>query len=75
MSFDYPWAFVTGSRQSAWERLGADAVDRRLRDRGVQLRFYDGETHTRVTSLPKPLRTLIEEEHTIISDQVPLVVE
>jgi hypothetical protein len=25
--------------------------------------------------LPKPLRTLIAEEHTIISDQAPLVVE
>jgi hypothetical protein len=39
------------------------------------LSFYDGETHTRVTSLPKPLRKLINEERTIISDQAPLVVE
>ena len=75
MSFDYPWAFVAAARQPLWEKVGAEEIDRRLRERGLQLRFYDGETHTRVMSLPKPLRKLIAEERTIISDQAPLVVE
>ncbi len=75
MSFDYPWAFVAGSRRPVWEDLDAAAVDRRLRARKVQLRFYDGETHIRVMSLPKPLRKVIEEEDAIISDRAPLVVE
>jgi len=75
MSFDYPWAFVAGARQPLWDGWGPEEIERRLRERGLQLRFYDGETHTRVTSLPKPLRKLINEQRTIISDQAPLVVE
>lgn len=74
MSFDYPWAFVAASRRPLWAGMEADAIDRRLSERGVQLRFYDGETHIRVTSLPKPLRNLIAGERTIISDQAPLIV-
>ncbi len=75
MSFDYPWAFVAGSRRSVWDGLDAGEVDRRLRGRNIELRFYDGETHTRVTSLPRPLRRLIDEGDTIITDGAPLIVE
>jgi len=75
MSFDYPWAFVAGSRQTVWDRLSTAEVDRRLRARNIALRFYDGETHTRVMNLPKPLRNLIAEEKTIITDEEPLTVE
>jgi hypothetical protein len=57
-----------------WDALSAGEVDRRLRDRGIHLRFYDGETHVRVTHLPRPLRRLIAEETTVISDAEPLVV-
>lgn len=74
MSFDYPWAFVAGSRQTVWDRLSTAEVDRRLRARNITLRFYDGETHTRVMNLPKPLRNLIADEKTIITDEEPLVV-
>ncbi|HET6780747.1 MAG TPA: polyamine aminopropyltransferase [bacterium] len=74
LSFDYPWAFVLGSREPHVDLLDAPEVDRRARSRGLSLRFYDGETHQRVMSLPKPLRTLIEAEQTIITDNQPLVV-
>ncbi len=74
LSFDYPWAFVAGAREPLWTALTPDEVDRRLRARRIALRFYDGETHQRVMSLPKPLRTLIAEETTVISDQAPLTV-
>ncbi len=74
LSFDYPWAFVAGSREPVWDRLDAVEVDRRLRERGITTRFYDGETHERVTSLPKPLRKLIAGETSIITDNEPLVV-
>lgn len=74
LSFDYPWAFVAGSRESIWDGLESAEVDRRLRERGITLRFYDGETHQRAMSLPKPLRTLIAEEKSIITDRQPLVV-
>ncbi len=75
MSFDYPWAFVAGSRGPVWDGLNAAEVDRRLRGRNIELRFYDGETHTRVTNLPRPLRRLIAEEKTVITDGAPLIVE
>lgn len=75
LSFDYPWAFVTGSRQPVWDTLDAAEVDRRLRARELALRFYDGETHRRVMSLPKPLRKLIVEEKTVITDKAPLIIE
>ncbi|MGH2348273.1 MAG: spermidine synthase, partial [bacterium] len=72
-SFDYPWAFVVAARQAYWD-AGAPDVDRVLAARGILLRFYDGITHLRVMNLPKPLRTLIAEETTVITDTEPLVV-
>jgi len=74
LSFDYPWAFAAAGGRPVWDALSAGEVDRRLRDRGIRLRFYDGETHVRVTHLPRPLRRLIAEETTVISDAEPLVV-
>jgi spermidine synthase len=74
LSFDYPWAFAAGSGGPVWDALSAAEVDRRLAERGIDLRFYDGETHVRVMSLPRPLRRLIAEETTVISDAAPLVV-
>jgi hypothetical protein len=74
LSFDYPWAFVAASAQPVWEVLSGSEIDRRLRDRGIELRFYDGDTHQRVMHLPRPLRRLIAEEATVISDSEPLVV-
>ena len=74
LSFDYPWAFVAAARQPVWTALTAPEVDRRLRERDITLRFYDGETHVRVTHLPRPLRRRIAEETTVISDTEPLVV-
>lgn len=74
MSFDYPWAFAAGARRPVWRVLDVAGVDERLRRRRIELRFYDGETHQRITSLPKPLRQLIADEQTIITDKEPLVV-
>lgn len=73
-SFDYPWAFVAGACTPVWDPLGAEEVDRRLRARGISLRFYDGETHLRVFHLPKSLRALIAQERAVISDREPLTV-
>jgi len=74
LSFDYPWAFAAASHEPVWDPLSAAEIDRRLRERGINLRFYDGETHVRVMSLPRPLRRLIADETTVISDAEPLVV-
>ncbi len=72
-SFDYPWAFVAASQEASWD-VSAAEIDRVLTARGVILRFYDGVTHQRVMSLPKPLRDLIARETTIITDDHPLII-
>ncbi|HEV8354112.1 MAG TPA: fused MFS/spermidine synthase [bacterium] len=72
-SFDYPWAFAAASRQPYWD-AGASDVNRVLAARGVELQFYDAITHLRAFNIPKPLRTLIAEETTVITDKEPLVV-
>ncbi|HEY3248620.1 MAG TPA: fused MFS/spermidine synthase [bacterium] len=72
-SFDYPWAFVAASRHPYWD-ADAAGIDGTLATRGIALRFYDGSTHQRVMHLPKPLRSLIAAETTIITDGAPLVV-
>ena len=72
LSFDYPWAFVGGAPRPVWDALTREEVDRRLRDRRIELRFYDGETHLRAVSLPKPLRALIAEAGAVITDEEPL---
>lgn len=74
LSFDYPWAFVGAARHPVWSALTREEVDRRLRDRRIDLRFYDGETHLRAMSLPKPLRKLIAEARAVITDRAPLAV-
>ncbi len=55
-SFAGQRAFVIGSRRPSWEELEAADIDNRLRAHGIQFRFYDGGTHRRVMSLPKPVR-------------------
>jgi len=74
LSFDYPWAFVAGARTPVWDTLTAAEVDRRLGERGIRLRFYDGQTHARVMALPIPLRRLVAEERAVITDREPLTV-
>lgn len=74
LSFDFPWAFVAAATAPVWSRLAREEVDRRLRERGLVLRFYDGETHQRVMALPKPLRALLAEGAPAITDRAPLAV-
>jgi len=74
LSFDYPWAFAAASAQPVWDALSGSEVDRRLHERRIEPRFYDGDTHVRVMHLPRPLRRLIAEETIVISDAEPLVV-
>ncbi len=75
VAFDYPCSFVVGSPHPYWDEIGPTEVDGRLQERGIELRFYDGETHRRVMSLPKPLRMLIAQERTVITDEDPLTIE
>ena len=66
---------LAGSSRDVWSGLSPAEINQRLQARKIRLRFYDGETHIRVMSLPLPLRTLIANERTVITDQEPLTVK
>lgn len=56
-SFACLWCFAVASKTLDPGNLDAAEVDRRLAARGLDsLGYYDGETHTRLCSLPKPIR-------------------
>jgi spermidine synthase len=61
-SFWCDWSFIMAGDDLPAVLSSPEAIDRVLAERGVakDLRFYDGETHRRLLSLPKDLRTAIE---------------
>ncbi len=75
-SFDSPWGFVAASDEVDPGELTADEVDRRIEEligAGV-LKFYDGETHEHLMSLPKNIRILLESAKNIATDENPVFV-
>jgi spermidine synthase len=67
-SFGEPWGFgMTASL------LEAEEVDRRIRERELSLRFYDGESHQHLFALPRGVREAIASEKRTITDAQPLV--
>ncbi len=72
-SFGRPWGFIVADKGKNPTTLGVDGVDRAIRERitGV-LRYYDGETHRMIFSLPKHVRERLAAEKRIIEDNHPL---
>ena len=74
-SFASDWGFNLASLGPNPLALNVQEVDRRLADRGCALlRFYDGVTHNGLFALPKHVRTTLENEQRIITENDPLVV-
>jgi len=74
-SFDSLWGFVMGSFVHDPLALSSGDVDERLAGRNLHgLRFYDGQTHTRIFHLPKVLRRTLEGEARVIDDATPLTI-
>ena len=74
-SFASDWGFNLASLGPNPLALNVQEVDRRLADRGCALlRFYDGVTHNGLFALPKHVRTTLENEQRIITEDDPLVV-
>jgi spermidine synthase len=72
-SYDGAWGFVLASQLHDPLSMSVAEVDRRLTERGVNdLRFYDGETHQGMFSLPKDVRQAKLTEQRIIEDDQPL---
>jgi spermidine synthase len=72
-SFGEPWGFAVASQSLDPAALAADEVDRRLRERGLALRHYDGDTHRHMFSLPRSVRDAIAAADRPITDDRPLV--
>ncbi len=55
--FDIPWSFTSASESDSMLSLSEKDIDSRIKERvNVELRFYDGETHRNIFSLPKHVR-------------------
>lgn len=75
-SFGEAWGFAVAAKTRDPRLLRPHEVDATLVERGCsQLRFYDGETHTRMFALPRYLRRLLGEQRDIVTDQHPIFVE
>ena len=72
-SFGRPWGFLFAGKGKNPATFGGDAVDRAIRERVTgPLRYYDGETHRMIFSLPKHVRECLAAEKRIIEDNHPL---
>ncbi len=72
-SYDVSWGFTLASKEYNSKELKKDEIDNILRERNItNLKFYDGETHQHMFSLPLDIRRSKEKETSIIEDNNPL---
>ncbi len=76
-SFDTTWSFVISSKQFDPKSLSVEHVNELIKNRiNGELKFYDGESHQRMFSLPKDIRRILNENtEEIIEDNHPLVLK
>ncbi len=74
-SFECLWGFLLASRHSRASALTIPEVDDRIAKRLTQpLRYYDGQTHQRLFSLPKAVRENLRAQKRISTRSNPLSV-
>ncbi len=72
-SYDCLWGFVVAGNTTDLKFPRPAQLRRRLHERlGRSLRFYDDQAHTRMFSLPKNHRDLLDKCQTISKDQAPV---
>jgi len=72
-SYDATWGFNVASKKHSPDYLNKEEIDSCLRERNIDsLKFYDGETHQHMFSIPKDIRNSKEKENRIIEDGKPL---
>ena len=76
-SFGEAWGFAIAAKTRDPKLLRPHEVDATLAERGLteQLRYYDGEAHTRLFALPRYLRRMLAEPRQVSSDDRPVFVE
>ncbi len=73
-SFDSSWGFILASQDRDPGEVVPAEVDKHLEKNGLELKYYDGETHLSMFSIPKNIRRALEEEHRIIEDDNPVII-
>ena len=74
-SYNGLWGFIAASDTVDPGRLGPQDVDRLIAERiDGSLRFYDGETHLWMFTLPKPVREALRATRRIATDDNPVTV-
>ena len=74
-AFDGLWGFVYASDNSNPIELLKEEVDKRINDRiEGKLRFYDGETHVTMFSIPKYIREVLESEKRVSTRSNPVAI-
>jgi spermidine synthase len=72
-SYDAVWGFALASKRYDPMELSVEDVDKRLQERKItELKYYDGETHHSMFSVPKDVRTAKSKEKRVIADDRPL---
>ncbi|MBS4021249.1 MAG: polyamine aminopropyltransferase [Dethiobacter sp.] len=73
-SYDAVWGFALASKKYDPLQMSVRELDKRLAGRGTAgLKFYDGETHQGMFSIPKDVRKAKEIEIRVIEDGRPLI--
>jgi spermidine synthase len=71
--FGQPWGFCIASLKHNPAHIPAYEVDKKISERGITgLRFYDGDTHRGMFSLPRYIREATAAQKRIITDKNPL---
>ncbi|MEW5784786.1 MAG: polyamine aminopropyltransferase [Bacillota bacterium] len=68
-SFNTDWSYIVASKDKKPACLEPAEIDRRIRERGMQLKFYDGETHRGMFAVPRDLREKRDAKTTVIDDK------
>lgn len=72
-AYDFIWSFIFASDKIDPKEFGEEEINNLLKDKEINgLKFYDGETHKMMFSLPRHIRELIEKEERIAYDNAPL---
>ena len=67
-SFNTDWGYIIASRDFDPALYEAGLIDSRIAERGLELRFYDEETHRCMFIIPKDVRERRDAERKIIDD-------
>jgi spermidine synthase len=74
-SYNGLWGFIAASDHIDPANLTAEHVTKRIRERvNGELRFYDGQTHEWMFSIPKPIREMLKQVRDIATDNNPVYV-